>query len=666
VNYPRNYGRGSARNASGQTIKVRWVNGFVTVSGTSLFALAARPKLLDISFDSANRPVIAYQIKNGQSFIWFYNESLTAYSTLLIGTVDWISCCSDAELLGGNVICAYLVSGRPCYRLLRDNFEDHFEIPDFFLQNILELGVGTQTSSINVVGKPFPANIKNHILKDVSNHIQSSIITSGVLDDLPALPTIDNYRTHIAITLAILSYVPAIPPEFLLFTQGADDNTSFSDSSPNTLTVLTRGDIHTVNPSPALGSSAYFGGTGDGKFLEVAANPLLNGFGFGDFNISAFIYCEDVNAERSIISCKQSSLTGAWDSQLVYNFAIIPNGKLAFYAGEGAAITIESASGVIPNNTLVWVEASRIEGVTRLFAQGVLLGAFTETSPISISRPAAQTYIGAWAHYDNQSPFKGYIPELYIYNGIGGNTANYDPPIGLTPGIPTPTGTSVPVWWSKVALALKFESYNGSITITDHGPHNKSPTTIANASITTADSKFGASSLTSGGGVDSTRARLEYASSRTFALGKPWSLCFYIKIPETGPSVEYFMQRHGASGQGGFFFERHSTFARIEVGNFGVVSGAARDIPYNQWVFITATDDPATFTTYLGANGVVSSNSGFTSWSEGVASFGVVNGPDLTYSNSFSGLLDEVIFINGYSVLEWRANFTPPTVSPIP
>ena len=215
---------------------------------------------------------------------------------------------------------------------------------------------------------------------------------------------------------------------FRLVTQGLNDNTTFVDSSTNNLAVITRGNIHTVNPSPALGSSAYFGGVGDGNYLEVSPTLLLNTFGTGNFKIAGFIYCEDVNAERSIISCKLSSLTGPWDNDLVYDFVVIPNGKLAFYAGNGATIQIESSSGVLLNNTLCWVEATRVNGTTYLFANGELLGSFTETVPVSVGDSRAQTYIGAWAHYDNQTPFKGYIPEILICKGVGGNTESYTPP----------------------------------------------------------------------------------------------------------------------------------------------------------------------------------------------------------------------------------------------
>jgi len=208
-----------------------------------------------------------------------------------------------------------------------------------------------------------------------------------------------------------------------VMTQGANNSVAFTDSSHNALTVTTTGDIHVVTPATSLGSAAYFGGVGDHNHLDLAANSLLNDFGTGDFCIDGFIYCTDNSVERTIISCAVT-----WSSDVAYNLTIDATGSLRFFAGNGIPLQIISSNNVVLNNTLHWIEVSRISGVTRLFCDGNLVG--SHTGSVNIYSNNA-TWIGAFTHYNNQTPWKGYIPQIRVTKGFGRNSANYTPPTQL-------------------------------------------------------------------------------------------------------------------------------------------------------------------------------------------------------------------------------------------
>jgi hypothetical protein len=75
---------------------------------------------------------------------------------------------------------------------------------------------------------------------------------------------------------------------------GADNSTTFTDSSPTAHTVTRSGDAKiSTTQSQFGGASAYFDGTGD--YLTVANSEAFN-FGSGDFTIDCWIRPAAVSA----------------------------------------------------------------------------------------------------------------------------------------------------------------------------------------------------------------------------------------------------------------------------------------------------------------------------------------------------------------------------------
>lgn len=220
----------------------------------------------------------------------------------------------------------------------------------------------------------------------------------------------------------------------------------------------------------------------------------------------------------------------------------------------------------------------------------------------------------------------------------------------------------VPAWWQYVVLALRFDGVNGGTSIIDSSPLANVPATVAHAYTSTAQSAMGVSSLKSDGGSGGARAKLDYASSSNFEMRTNCTLCFWIYIPASGPSGELFLNR--GDGASYWSLERHGGYAALGSANFGRYGSRGANVPYDSWHFITFCEDGVSL--YFGLDGVVTSQAVGAPTGAGNRPFSVINTYEDYSLDSFSGYIDDLIFVNGYCIPEYKANFTPPTSSLIP
>ena len=92
--------------------------------------------------------------------------------------------------------------------------------------------------------------------------------------------------------------------------------------------------------------------------------------------------------------------------------------------------------------------------------------------------------------------------------------------------------TKVPVdpQFGSVSLLLHGNGTNGSTTITDSSPTPKTVTAVGDAKISTAQSKFGGSSIAFDGSGD----YLSIASNAALALGATWTVEFFVYLNSFG------------------------------------------------------------------------------------------------------------------------------------
>ena len=207
-----------------------------------------------------------------------------------------------------------------------------------------------------------------------------------------------------------MSYDPYLSSVIaLVHFDGADGGTSFTDSSSSAQTVTSVG-------SPALTSAnARFGPTsvqlGTSKYVRVASHA--------DLALPADFTIELWARQDSSVSAG-NIFTFAGQN---WNLARVSSGgKLQFW--NGSATTNYSASDV-PTVNFVHYAIARQGASVRIFANGNLLGTYTDTGVTSLT--AADINLG-WYRSGSSLYWLGQIDEFRLTKGVARYTANFTPP----------------------------------------------------------------------------------------------------------------------------------------------------------------------------------------------------------------------------------------------
>lgn len=203
----------------------------------------------------------------------------------------------------------------------------------------------------------------------------------------------------------------------LLHMDGANNSTTFTDSSLNALTVTANGDAKiSTAQSKFGGASAYFDGTGDYLTLADSAGWDLP----GNFTIEAWVKAS-ATGFGPILSTRD---TGAAVNPVLYLWG---TGVLAWYYNTAARIT--GTTNIVGGN-FYHVAVCRSGNSTCLFVNGIQEGATYVNS---------DTYVadGIWIGSIPASSqhFNGYIDELRVTRGVARYTANFTPPTAPFPDL---------------------------------------------------------------------------------------------------------------------------------------------------------------------------------------------------------------------------------------
>ena len=219
------------------------------------------------------------------------------------------------------------------------------------------------------------------------------------------------------------------------------------------------------------------------------------------------------------------------------------------------------------------------------------------------------------------------------------------------------TGTTVgDVHFPKVKLLLPFDGSNGATSTTDSSNTNNSVTFVGTAQLSTAQSKFGGSSLLLDGDSDYiyvANSDLGTTSTESFTI-EFWT---YL-IAGAGSQVNFYSEYNGASN--GISFEKTSgNVLKVWNGDSARITGTTT-ISTGQWYHMALSGTSGSYKLFLNGTqeGSTSSN-GFTA--------GTTN----KYIGTFywAGLGGAVRLLNGYiedfritkGEARYTSNFTPPT-----
>ena len=197
-------------------------------------------------------------------------------------------------------------------------------------------------------------------------------------------------------------------------------------------------------------------------------------------------------------------------------------------------------------------------------------------------------------------------------------------------------------------LLLHFDGTNGSTTITDSSASNLSCAAEGTAEISTAQSKFGGSSLyLDGGGCVQVTGSSLVPGTDAFTLEawvRPTSINFN----------QLFSYRRGSNASLAFYAD-NGTRANYR---FGAFDAAASAYVANAWSHVALVRSGGVVTLYVGGVSVAT-QSGDPSITYGTLTIGAVDENDT--SETFIGYIDEVRVTIGLA--RYTANFTPPTAA---
>ena len=220
-----------------------------------------------------------------------------------------------------------------------------------------------------------------------------------------------------------------------------------------------------------VGGSGYFDGTGD--YLGCGSQTAY-AFGTGVFTVEAWVYVTSRAAEYNIASTRGSS-----PSANGWSLSVVTSGGVTVYTDN----YVFNGVGTVPLNAwthIAFVRAGTSTNQTAIYINGTSIATATNSQNFSNTTLA----VGA-SNDGSQFPFLGYIGGIRLLKGTAQYTSAFTPPTSPLTNI---TNTS---------LLLNYTNAG----ITDATAKNDLET-VGNAQISTAQSKFGGSSIAFDGSGD--------------------------------------------------------------------------------------------------------------------------------------------------------------------
>jgi hypothetical protein len=219
--------------------------------------------------------------------------------------------------------------------------------------------------------------------------------------------------------------------------------------------------------------------------------------------------------------------------------------------------------------------------------------------------------------------------------------------------IAVPVGTTTgDVYYPQTSLLMHFNGTNGSTTMTDNSKNVLVATAVGNAKLSTAQSKFGGSSLL----LDGTGDYLTFPANSEFAFG-------------TGNfTIECWIYFAAGSTYRGIFSTRATSSTSVTTnGSFGVnaengiflwtntfIINYTTNIGTNQWVHVALCRNGSSLKAF--ANGT---EVGSTTYTDNLTGNLATIGANGDGSEAFNGYIDELRITKG--IARYTGNFTPST-----
>lgn len=478
---------------------------------------------------------------------------------------------------------------------------------------------------------------------------------------------------------------PQYPNVVLLLNgDGVDGSTTILDSSPAPKTVTPSGGAQiSTAQSKFGGASILLDGAGDYLSVGSTGDPA---FSFPeDFTIEAWVRLTSINSWPAVFASYGGSRSGAY---LLY----APGGRPTLYVYPAQEVLVSSSLLSVG----VWhhIAITRSGTACRMFIDGVQTASATYAGSLNTD-PAHPTSVGAyWQASSLQagSEWNGYIDDLRITKGFARYTTDFAPPTEPFPeaglsvsgmvydaaGNPVggriiraynrSTGALVAQTasgqgagddqFTKISLLLNGDGADGSTVVTDRSGSPKAFTAYGSAQISTAQSKFGGSSMKLNGSTD----YFQTPANDAFAFPGDFTIEFWALKSANGSNgydTALTTDTSNGSASNGWFVELSTSRGfGMWYSSSSVIQASAASPNDGLWHHWAVTRSGSTVRAFQDGVLLASSTSSAAILANGP--FGVGGSQNL-YQYRFNGYIDDLRITKG--VARYTANFTPPAAS---
>lgn len=432
-------------------------------------------------------------------------------------------------------------------------------------------------------------------------------------------------------------------PVALLNCEGVNNSTAFTDSGYLAADWTASGNAKISTAQSKWGNgSAYFDGTGD--YITPSADSSNFAFA-GDFTIEMWVRPTVIAGAARLIY--DGRPTSASTTQITI-FIEAATGILYFYTNAANRITGPALS----IDTWYHIALSRVSGTTRMFVDGTQVGS-SYTDANSYLAAASRPRIGANGNSNDTNNFIGHIQDIRIFNGIGLYSSTFTPPSRLGRSyedVATAPGT--------VAL-LHGNGANASTTFTDSGVLLSNWSQVGSAQISTAQSKYGGSSIylsANTQGVRAPNAEMLAFGSSDFTV-EMW--LYPTSLPGSGSGLNVVDGRT-AGGTNGAYFNLYLTNAgnlRLWVSTVDRIT-AGSNLSTNTWYHVAVCRSGTSTKMFVDGTQVGSTWTDTTVYLATDATFAVL-GNNKGSNGGFIGHINDFRVTRGLA--RYTTTFTPPT-----
>jgi hypothetical protein len=414
------------------------------------------------------------------------------------------------------------------------------------------------------------------------------------------------------------------------------DNSVANSGTGFTITVNGSPSVQAFSPfnpsaswsAATYGGSGYFDGTGD--YLSAASNAAFTLGSSTDFCVEAWIYSTGTPGTDAVIAGTWQNGSSAFANRWL--LSLRTSGTVIYWWDSTGSPGITYTG--ITTNQWVHIAVARSSSTITLYVNGVSRGTQTTNQAYT-----TQDSLKIGGGITGTADFPGYISNFRLVVGSPVYTSAFTPPTAPLTAI---TNTSLLLNYTNAGI------YDAT--------SKNDLETVGNAQISTAQSKWGGSSMAFDGTGDYL-ACSSGSANPLFNMGTgDYTVEFWMYSgTPSSQQVIFDMRNSDTSGQG--IAINYTTSRTLTLYMLGVrITSSA--ISANTWTHVAIARASGTYTMYVGG-----SSAGTWANSDTVAppANRPYVGSDAVGSQNFNGYMQDLRITKGYA--RYTTNFTPPTAA---